>query len=1025
MKPVRLTIQAFGPYPGRTVVDFRAAVDAGLFGIYGPTGSGKSTLFSAMTFALFGEPAKSEQEATSLRSDHADAGITTEVEFAFDIGAKRYVVVRRPEQTRPKKSGGGETRSAHTAFLFDATGMALDDIGDENRGVILAEKKVGEVNQAISDLLGYGAAQFRQIVLLPQGRFEAFLSAKTKDRLDILRELFDVSRYGAIMGTLKADAEAAERAGREERAVCQGRLTAEGFESAEALGDGITRAQAQQALLQDAENAAQAAFDAGQSGLQGGLRIEALFQAAEGAQKLLGELQAGQAQMDVLASRNLKVERAATLRDVENRITESGAAVIAAVEKHGLAVKTATDTGAKARTAAEALKQEADRAGESEALRQRIDALARHREILEKAGVDTQALENARTREASAYQALEAGRARVTAAQGRQREKVLALKTAEAVEARRAELSVRLTTTKAALAQSEAFEKATASVQSAKAEAATVAARGQAAKKTAETAREAYDTAEQKLADAQAQHLASRLVDGESCPVCGATEHPAPATGTTEAAGRDKAFRDAKAAWQTADTQARAVEQDIARAEATLLERQGHLDGLAAPQDTGAVLKAQEAETRQAFNALGPKLDTKAAQVEIEQLDQQIATLETQRDTLQADLATCQADTLTRAARLDEMLAPVPQALRDRTALEAAHKATSQDLAARQAAKERAEAAATATREAEIAAHKDQDAARELMALAQDQQRKAAEDFSARLTQAELSQQDYGAIKPFIATLQQDRAAVAEYQRKLDNAREAAANTAADVSQLERPVLADMHTRCDEAQAALAIAREQRSAAGHQLLHLTGLRDSLADAMRKLEEAETASGALRSLAAAVNGDNAQKLDLETFAIGAMFDQVLDAANLRLGPMTGERYRMQRDKEGGGRGRRGLGIEVFDIHTGKARPTATLSGGESFIAALALALGLADIVESASGKVRLDTIFIDEGFGSLDAEDSAGTLDKVLDVLGTLVKQNRAVGLISHVRQVQDAIPNGFYIRKSASGSSSVETRSNA
>ncbi len=146
----------------------------------------------------------------------------------------------------------------------------------------------------------------------------------------------------------------------------------------------------------------------------------------------------------------------------------------------------------------------------------------------------------------------------------------------------------------------------------------------------------------------------------------------------------------------------------------------------------------------------------------------------------------------------------------------------------------------------------------------------------------------------------------------------------------------------------------------------------------------------------------------------MFDQVLAAANMRLGPMTSHRYRLERDLEGGGRGRRGLGIQAFDSHTGKARPTATLSGGETFIAALALALGLADVVESASGKVRLDTIFIDEGFGSLDTENGAGTLDVVLQVLGTLVSQNRAVGLISHVPLVQEAIRTGSMSENSLS-----------
>ena len=146
---------------------------------------------------------------------------------------------------------------------------------------------------------------------------------------------------------------------------------------------------------------------------------------------------------------------------------------------------------------------------------------------------------------------------------------------------------------------------------------------------------------------------------------------------------------------------------------------------------------------------------------------------------------------------------------------------------------------------------------------------------------------------------------------------------------------------------------------------------------------------MRGLAALSTGDNRRKPNLEIYAIGAMFERVLASANQRLAPMTAKRYRLERDDEGSGRGYQGLGVRAFDNHTGKSRPTTTLSGGETFIAALALALGLADVVESESGKVRLDTIFIDEGFESLDTANGSGTLDQALQVLNSIVSQNRA------------------------------------
>src|SRR5271166_5053540 len=140
MRPIRLTMQAFGPFAGREVVDFREAMESSLFGIYGPTGAGKSTIFSAVTFALFGEATRADQDTDSLRSDHADPGTVTEVEFVFEVGEQRFVVRRRPDQKRPKLRGAGETEMAHEAFLLDATGLSVEDIGGGNSGKVIAEK---------------------------------------------------------------------------------------------------------------------------------------------------------------------------------------------------------------------------------------------------------------------------------------------------------------------------------------------------------------------------------------------------------------------------------------------------------------------------------------------------------------------------------------------------------------------------------------------------------------------------------------------------------------------------------------------------------------------------------------------------------------------------------------------------------------------------------------------------------------------------------------------------------------------
>lgn len=1021
MRPIRLTMQAFGPYPEREVIDFRDAVEAGLFGIYGQTGAGKSTIFSAMTFALFGESAKTDQDAPSLRSDHADVGVPTEVEFVFDIGERRYVVLRRPDQVRPKQRGDGETRSSHEAFLFDATGLALDDIKEGQCGKIIAEKKVRDIDAAISEMLGYGPEQFRQIVLLPQGRFETFLSAKTKERLEILRDLFDVSLYRSLGARLKADAEAAERHAREEREVCVRRLAAEGFESTDALTAGIADAEARHVELLENEKAARAIFEAAQTALREGEQIEAQFKAAEDSQKSLAELQAGKRDMDALADRVARAERARFLLDAETYEAETAGEVGEAEGKLRQAQKVAEDAEKSEKSAVEALTKETERAGEIESLRRQVEELDRHEQTLEKAAGIREVVENAQAAEREASGNLADAQRRLTSLQSAQRQKSDALKASRQIEARRQDIVTRLATLKSVLGATENFEKAENDVLTTKTKVETLVSAHETARSRAQEARAKFEEAERSLSAAQALHLASKLEVGAPCPVCGATEHPAPATGAIEHAGRDQTFRDAKAGWEKADEGAREVREKLAAAQSVLQERQNRLASLDRPVGASTELKDKIQAEGLAFDGLGPATDIAEAEAESERLEQEINKLGTARDALRNALSNREKTTASEKARLEGMLTAVPESLRNQNALAAARESASQALTARHTAKANAEAAATAAREAALAAQKDQQAAENALSSCRERHRKAMETFRSRLVQAGLSDEEFRALKPAIATIDEDRATVEEYRRKLENANEAARRMAEAIREQVRPDLPGIEAKRRETEEELTAATDQRTGAGHRLGSLVKFRDELAGTLRKLDEAEAASGPLRSLAGLVNGDNPQKLDLETFAIGAMFDQVLETANLRFGPMTANRYQLERDLEGAGRGRRGLGIQVFDIYTGKARPTTTLSGGETFIAALALALGLADVVESASGKVRLDTIFIDEGFGSLDTENGSGTLDQVLQVLNSLVSQNRAVGLISHVPLVQEAIPNGFYVRKHLAGSR-VEAR---
>ncbi|MGV2109029.1 AAA family ATPase [Agrobacterium vitis] len=1021
MRPVRLVMQAFGPYAGRQSIDFREAVAAGLFGIYGQTGSGKSTIFSAMTFALFGEAARAEQDTISLRSDHASPDLATEVEFVFDLGARRYVIRRRPEQMRPKQRGGGETRDAHEAWLFDATGLGESEITAAQPGKVLAEKKIGLVREKITDLLGYGPEQFKQIVLLPQGRFEAFLSAKTQERQDILSALFDVSLYRRLAAKLKTDAESAERLVREERAVCLRRLGADGFDSMQALMDGIAEAASSLTDRRQAEQHLRAEADAARAGLQAARDTDNQFKSMDAARQAKQKTLDQATDMAALQAQVTAAERARTLADAENRVTEAQRECKDAEAALSLAMQIQTSTQATAQQAQAAYLQQIQSKSEIEALRRTIDQLERDRDVLEKATGLTASVEAAKRRvqeEQAAFRTAEAGLAELT---GKRQVREQALKQARLAHERRQSLTVNLAALQAQVKQAEIVERAEKDLQQARHQvnhSANIHAERQA---QAISAAALFDQAERRLASAQALHLAAKLGPGLPCPVCGATDHPAPAMGDSAEAGLDKAFREAKQALEKARLEEQHSATAHASAQATVNERQGRLGDLERPEQQIQELRQDMEGMERALRGLGPAIDIAAAETALENLGKAITDAQARLDQHRDRLAALKTETSNGEARLAEMLSGIAMHLRDKAALERQLQQSKALMTSRETALKHSEEDATATREAALSAQKDSEAAKNILEERQARHEKENLGFETHLRDAGLTRDDLHRLKPAIATLERDKATIADHQRQLQRDNEKLLELETALTGKQPPDLLAHEDALASAEAAFDTAVTLRAATAARLDHLQNLRKELAGIAKRLDEAEATSGPLRELAGLLDAQNRQKLKLETFAIGAMFEQVLQAANLRLGPMTNGRYRLERDIESGGRGKRGLGILAFDVHTGKARPTATLSGGETFIAALALALGLADVVESASGKVRLDTIFLDEGFGSLDTENGSGTLDLVLQALNSLASQNRTVGLISHVPLVQEAIPNGFYVRKDSDGSH-VEAR---
>lgn len=1022
MRPIRLTLQAFGPFATREVVDFREALEAGLFGVYGQTGAGKSTLFSAMSFALFGAPTKTDQDARSLRSDHASPDLPTEVEFVFELGAKTYLIRRRPAQERRRTRGEGMTEDAAEAWLFDATGIALDDLGSETSGEVIAEKKLGLVKEAVEARLGYGVEQFRQIVLLPQGKFETFLAAKTDARVHILRDLFDVSVYRNLANRLQEEASEAEREVKNQRAVYVARLTERGFESEEALELGIAQAQTAVEEKTRLEEAARAADEVARKALSEAERVEAAFATAATAGQAYANLNAKSEEMNRIAQRVAAINMAIRANDLE-------IAWQRAVDDTRTAKEAANKAKGRVATAAKASIEAAGRLAEvraSDGKRLNIQAnLTRLEEIEGKVAQATglrQAFdEAARVQEAAekAWRELE----RDVAAMKHARDTAeAALEAARKNEGLRVALTSDLAVLDRALEKVVAFETARAVVNDAEGK---VTVATEAARRKVEEAQRAETVlaqAEERLARTQALILAEKLTQGAPCPVCGSSDHPAPAYGTPEQSGLTDAFRKAQEAARLTREAKATADSNLKSYEVLLEERRRALAQLVPSERAKAALEADRAELNVKIADIGAAVDLQDIAGKLSGLKQELLDADAAQVTAR-EVVTNAVATLSEAkARRDAVVDGLPEALRTPEAVARQQAAWQEDLARLAKALEQAEAEERTAAEALTRAQEQYEAAKATLAAQEERDSSARTTFLARLAETALDEAGYAKLKPYFAGQEADQKAVEAHREAVLAAKTTWDNAQAACADRDRTDLAPLHEAKAATELNLRAASEARAEAKTQIESLKTFKASLAEALWAFERLEAETGPLRGLADLANGRNDYKMTLEAFAIGAMFDEVLEAANMRLDPMTRGRYRLMRGIEStGGRGKRGLEIEVFDINTGKARPTATLSGGETFIAALALALGLADVVESLSGKISMDTIFIDEGFGSLDTENGTGTLDQVIQVLGALTKGSRAVGLISHVGLVQEAIPQGFYVRSGPSGSK-VEAR---
>ncbi len=916
MRPLKLTVSAFGPYAGQQTLNFEDLGTGGLYLITGDTGAGKTTIFDAITYALFGEASGAYREPNMLRSKYASDGIDTFVELTFSYAGKAYTVKRSPEYQRLKKNGTGTTKKVADATLTCPDGQVVT--------------KIKDVDKAIREIIGLTREQFAQVAMISQGAFRDLLQADTEARQKIFRDIFGTQLYVTLQTRLK-ELTAGVR-DQKDLAV----------RSIEQYIGGMV-CDPDSPLSIDVEKAKAGELPIGD--------VMELFR------QLLQEDRQAETQLD---SKLLAIE------------TEIGtlSTTLAQAEAHAKAKKALADTEAAEQVQAAALT-----AAQTDL--EAAQATVPEQNTLSKTITEIDLLLPSYDELDAKHVALIVAEQRIVNAQTAQQtahhrkttlvEEIATLKTeqqrlegaaAEKVElsARRQQLTDRKDKIDALIRNQKELENQRADLQ--KKQTAFLTA-------DAESTRllQDYEAKNRAFLSEQAGIIASTLQAGMSCPVCGSTEHPHLATlsqnAPTEADVKKakKAYETAQKATETASSAAGKQQVLVTATEENLCkELEALLPGISLENAAPAAQNLKNEITAQLLELDG-KIKTAATNIARKaEVDALIPTKETALQQADKEHSECReriASATTLVEELKKQIAEVQEKLHytDKAAAMAERADLQKKLQTLKDALSAAEAATTRSREALAATR-----------ATIDQLRKQLADG------VEVDTTELQAQKDALTT---DKATVTT-------------------------ALKSIHTRIATNEAAM---------------------NNISGKQTDLEALEQKYVWMKALSVTANGgvSGKDRLMLETYIQTTYFDRILERANIRLRKMSGEQYDLKRRRIASSKkGQSGLDLDIVDHINASERSVSTLSGGEAFLASLALALGLSDEVQMSTG-IKLDTLFVDEGFGSLDSE----SLSKAYNTLAGLTEGNRLVGIISHVAELKERIDKQIIVTKNKDGGSNA------
>ena len=918
MRPIKLTMSAFGPYAGVTAIDFDKLGQSGLYLITGDTGAGKTTIFDAIVYALYGETSSKERTPNMLRSKYADANTPTYVELTFRCGGREFRVKRNPEYLRPKSRGDGFTKATADCEL---------ELPDQH--VIT---KRSEVDDKIHAVIGLDSRQFMQIAMIAQGDFKKLLLASTEDRKKIFRQIFKTENYESLQRRLKDEFIRSKRelddAGKSIQQYISGIVCADDSDAFLLIDKAKRKELPIAETVQALERINKADSDS----------LNAL-------DEKLGEIDR---RLAVLNAELGKI-------DEYNKAKASAESVNKLIEEEAEKLKT---TQAEIDAAQEAYK-------EVDALTAEVGKLNAEMPEYEKHENLRKSLTALETELKTAAAAIKVRNEKISA----EKETLTGLKEEKASLDGTSEEKLKLEAKKEEAAKKKTelnkIKLLTDDYASDAEELTALQGSCDKAIVVAEQLAGEYSELNAAFLREQAGILADSLQDGQPCPVCGAVDHPSP-TAKSAVAPTEKQLKDAQKRAETARKSAQKLSAECAKLRGSLDSKLESLTKQLAENGIDAELNEakQLLENRiteltvsihdrdKGIKELQAKLDRKA------RLDILIPEKQEAIEKLQASVTDAEKELSAKSERtrsLDEQIKEIKLRLRFEN-----------KLAAQSSLKTLEEKIALLKRDLEAAQKKHSD------------RRQALEQLNGKKAQLEAQLAEAKQLDE--EKLNTEKAELSVQKASLNRRREVVSNRCASNSKT--------------------------------LQNITGKQ-------AEAEQLEKQYRLIKALSDTANGDISGKdrITLEAYIQMTYFDRVIARANTRFMVMSGGQYEMKRRVEADNkRSQSGLDIDVIDHYNGSERSVSTLSGGESFKASLSLALGLSDEVQSAAGGVRLDTMFVDEGFGTLDDE----SLKNAVNALASLSEGNRLVGIISHVAELKEKIDKQIVIRKDRTGGSRAE-----